>query len=126
MSDIGVIVYRHKILILHQPLLRYRLDFVHQVKLKAHGLLILILVIGFHPIAVSPTSAGMIMSLLYASRNSISLVGVLAVVRYAHRTLGSSFGQIPFALLSQVLMILSKDQFMTLTCPLACGCVGDE
>ena len=126
MSDIGVIVYRHEILILHQPLLRYHLDFVHQVKLKAHGLLILILVIGFHLIAVSPTSAGMIMSLLYASRNNISPVGVLAVVRYAHRTLGSSSDQIPFAPSSRVLMIWSKDQFVTSTCPLACGCAGDE
>ena len=75
---------------------------------------------------MSHTSAGMTALLPYASQNGVSPVGVLAVVWYAYRTLGSSSGQIPFALLSQVLMILSKDQFMTLTCPLACGCVGDE
>jgi len=55
---------------------------------------------------------------LYASRNGVSLVGVQAVVLYAHSTLGSSFGHIPFAPLSQVLMILGKDQFVTSTCPL--------
>ena len=45
---------------------------------------------------MSPTSTRMIASLLYASRNSISLMGVLAVVWYAHKTLGSSSGQMPF------------------------------
>ena len=75
---------------------------------------------------MSLISTGMIASLLHASRNGVSLVGVLAVVRYAHRTLGSSFGQIPFAPLSWVLIILSKDRFMTSTCPLAYGCAGNE
>ena len=40
-------------------------------------------------------------SVPYASRNDVSLVGVLAIVQYAHRTLGSSSGQIPFARSSQ-------------------------
>ena len=75
---------------------------------------------------MSPTSAGMIVSLPYASRNDVSLVGVLLVVWYAHRTFGSSSDQIPFAPLSRVLMILSKDQFVTSICPLAYGCAGDE
>ena len=75
---------------------------------------------------MSPTSAGMTASVLYASRNGVSLVGVLAVVRYAHRTLGSSSRQIPFAPSSWVLIILNKDQFVTSTYPLACGCAGDE
>ena len=75
---------------------------------------------------MSPTSAGMTASLPYARRNGVSLVGVLVVVQYAHRTLGNSSGQIPFAPSSQVLIILSKDQFVTSTCPLACGCAGDQ
>ena len=54
MSDIGVVVFCHEILIPRQYLLRYRSDFVHQVKLKAHGLLILILVVVLHPIAYEP------------------------------------------------------------------------
>ena len=68
---------------------------------------------------VSHTSAGMTASLPYASQNGVSPVGVLAVVLYAHKTLGSSSGHIPFAPLSRVLMILSKDRYMTSTCPLA-------
>ena len=75
---------------------------------------------------MSPTSAGMTGSLPYASQNGVSPVGVLAVVQYAHRTLGSSSGQIPFTPSRRVLMILSKDLFVTSTCLLACGCVGDE
>ena len=62
----------------------------------------------------------------YASPNGVSPIGVLVVVRYAHRTFGNSLGQIPFAPSSRVLMILSKDRFVTLTCPLAYGCAGDE
>ena len=57
-------------------------------------------------------------SVPYASQNDISPVGVLTIVRYAHRTLGSSSGQIPFAPSSQVLMILRNDRFVTSTCPL--------
>ena len=51
----------------------------------------------------------------YASRNGVSPVGVLAVVRYAHKTLCSSSGQIPFAPSSRVLMIFSNVLFMTST-----------
>ena len=75
---------------------------------------------------MSPISAGITTSLPYASQNGVSPVGVLAVVLYAYRMLSSSSGQIPFAPSSSVLIILSKDQFMTLTCPLACGCAGEE
>ena len=68
----------------------------------------------------------MIASLLYASRNGVSLVGVLVVVQYAHKTLVSSSSQMPFAPSSRVLMILSKDRFVTSTYSLACEWVGDE
>ena len=73
-----------------------------------------------------PISAGMTASAPYVSRNGVSPVGVLAVVRYAHKTLGSLSGQIPFAASSRVLMIFSNVQFVTSTCPFAYGCVGDE
>ena len=46
---------------------------------------------------MNPTSTGMISLLPYASRNGVSLVGVMAVVLYAHSTLGNSSGHIPFA-----------------------------
>ena len=75
---------------------------------------------------MSPTSARIIASLPYASRNGVSPMGVLAVVQYAHRMLGSSSGQLPFAPSSQVLIILSKDWFVTSTCPLACRCAGES
>ena len=68
----------------------------------------------------------MTVSLLYVSRNGVSPVGVLVVVQYAHKTLGSSSGHMPFTPSSQVLMILSKDQFVTSTYPLACGWAGEE
>ena len=41
---------------------------------------------------MSPTSAGITASLSYASQNDVSLVGVLAVILYAHSMLGSSSG----------------------------------
>ena len=65
-------------------------------------------------------------SLPNAKQNSVSPIGVRVVVLYAHKTIGSSFGHIPFALSSRVLISLSKDQFVTSTCPLACGWVGEE
>ena len=68
----------------------------------------------------------MIASLSYVNQNSVSPVGVLAVVLYAHNMLGSTFGHTPFVPSSQVLMILSKDRFVTSTCPLACGWAGEE
>ena len=52
---------------------------------------------------VSPTSARMTASLSYASRNGVSPVGVLAIILYAHSTLGNSSGHIPFTHLSRVL-----------------------
>ena len=39
---------------------------------------------------MSPISARITTSLPYANRKGVSLVGVLAVARYAHSTLGSS------------------------------------
>ena len=69
---------------------------------------------------------GITVLLLYANRNGVSPVSVLAVVLYAHSMLGSSSGHIPFVALRRVLMILSKDRFMTSTCLLACGWVGEE
>ena len=45
---------------------------------------------------MSPTSARITASLPYASRNGVSHVGVLAVVLYAHGTLGSSSSHTPF------------------------------
>ena len=68
---------------------------------------------------VSSTSVGIIVSLPYASRNDVSLIGIFAVVLYAHKTLGNSSDHIPFVPSSQVLMILSKDRFVTSICPLA-------
>ena len=61
----------------------------------------------------------MIASLLYVSRNDVSPLGVLTIVLYAHSMLGNSSEHIPFAPLSRVLIILSKDRFMTLTYSLA-------
>ena len=40
--------------------------------------------------------------------------------------LGSSSSHSPFAPSSRVLMSLSKDQFVTSTCPLACGWPEDK
>ena len=54
MSDIRVVVFYHEILISRQSLLHCRSDFVHQVELKVHGLLILILTVVLHPIACEP------------------------------------------------------------------------
>ena len=58
--------------------------------------------------------------------NGVSPVVILIVVLYAHKILGSSSGHIPFAPSSQVLIILSKDRFVTSPCPLTnsgCGCL---
>ena len=46
-----------------------------------------------------------------ASLKGVSLVGVWAIVLYAHETLGSLFGHISFAPLRWVLIIFSMDQF---------------
>ena len=64
--------------------------------------------------------------LSYVSRNGVSPVGVLAVVLYAYSTFGNSSSHMPFAPSSRVLIILSKDQFVTSTYPLAWGWVGEE
>ena len=75
---------------------------------------------------MSPTSAEMIASFLYVSRNGVSPVGILAVVLYAYSTLENSSGHMPFAPSSRVLIILSKDWFVTSTCPLVWGWAGEE
>ena len=54
------------------------------------------------------TSTGMTASLPKASLKGVSPVGVLTVVRYAHRTPGSSSNRTPFAPSSRVLMIFNK------------------
>ena len=64
--------------------------------------------------------------LLNAKGKGVSPVGVLSVVLYAQKTLGSLSSHTPFAPSSQVLMILSKDRFVTSICPLACGWVSEE
>ena len=51
MSDIGVIVFRHEILIPRQSLLCYYTDFVDQIQLKANGLIILPFYVVLHSIA---------------------------------------------------------------------------
>ena len=71
------------------------------------------------------TSAGMNASFPHVSQNGVSPVGVLAVVLYAHM-LGNSSSHMPFVLSSRVLIILSKDWFLTSTCPLAWGWAGKE
>ena len=45
----------------------------------------------------SPTLARMTTLLPYASLNSVSPVGTLVIVLYAHKTLGNSSSHIPFA-----------------------------
>ena len=70
---------------------------------------------------MSPNPAGMIASLPYANRNGVFSIGVLGVVLYAYSMLSSSSGHTLFAPSSQVLIILSKDRFVTSTCPLAWG-----
>lgn len=60
-------------------------------------------------------------SLSNARQKGVSPIGVRAVVLYAHKVLGSSFDYIPFDPSSRVLIILSKDRFVTSTYPLVCG-----
>ena len=68
----------------------------------------------------------MMASLPNARQKGVSPVDVQAVVLYAHKTPRSLSSQIPFAPLSQVLIILSKNPFITLTCPLAYGWVSEK
>ena len=53
-------------------------------------------------------------------------VGVLIVVLQAHKMLGNSSGQAPFASSNLASIILSSVRFITSVCSLACGCLGDE
>ena len=79
-----------------------------------------------HPIPYKSDFARMTALFPYVSQNGVSFVGVLAIVLYVNSMLGNSSGHIPFALLSRVLIILSKDRFVTLTCPLGWGWAGEE
>ena len=54
MSDFGVIVLRHEVLVLYQPLLSYYPDLTHQVKLQAYSFIIFVLVIVLHLVACEP------------------------------------------------------------------------
>ena len=72
-----------------------------------------------YPVACESTSVGMTALLPYVSQNGVSPVGILAIVLYAYSTLGNSSNHIPFAPSSRVLIILSKDRFVTSICPLA-------
>ena len=75
---------------------------------------------------MSLISAGMTASFPYVNQNGVSHVSVLAVILYVHSMLGNSLGHMPFALSSRVLIILSKDRFVTSTSTLACGWAGEE
>ena len=66
---------------------------------------------------MSPTSARITASLPYASRNGVSYVGVLAVVLYAHSTLGSSFSHTPFAPLEPSLDNFKQGSVLDLNLP---------
>ena len=56
----------------------------------------------------------------------VSPIEVLVVIVYAHKILGNSSSQAPFASSNKALMILSIVQFVTSTWPLAWGWPGDE
>ena len=58
------------------------------------------------------------------SLKGASPVGVLAVVLYAHKTLGNSFGHASLASSNLALMILSSVRFVIFVCSFACGCLG--
>ena len=66
---------------------------------------------------MSPTSARITASLPYASRNGVSHVGVLAVVLYAHSTLGSSSSHTPFAPLEPSLDNFKQESVPDLNLP---------
>ena len=51
MSDFGVVVLHHEVLVSCQPLLNCCPDLVHQVKLQAYSFIILILIIVLHLVA---------------------------------------------------------------------------
>ena len=54
----------------------------------------------------------------YTSQNGVPPVGVLAVVRYAHRMLGNSSGQMPFAPLEPGLNDLEQGLVRDLDLPI--------
>ena len=117
---------RHVILVPCEPLFCCRPDFIYQIELKAYGLVIPAFVMVVYPIACKSDFSWMTTSLPYVSQKGVSPVGVLTVVLYIHSTIGNSLGHMPFAPLSRVLIILSKDRLVTSTCPLAYGWAGEE
>ena len=60
-----------------------------------------------------------------ASLKGVSLVGVWAIVLYAHEMLGSLFGHISFAPSRRILIIFSMDQFVTFDLSIGL-CVGGK
>ena len=54
MSDLGIVVLRHAILVPYKPLFCYRPDFVYQIKLKAYGFIVLAFVMIVYPVACKP------------------------------------------------------------------------
>ena len=94
---------------------RYFPQFIEQIKIDFQFFAILWFVehCGFE--ASESNSTGMIASIQNVKLKGVSLVRVLAVVLYAHKTLGNLSIQAPFALSSRALIILSKVRFVTST-----------
>ena len=73
---------------------------------------------------VTMTLGGMIASEPYATEKGVSPVARLLVVRYAHKTPGSSSGHLPF-LSERVFLRHSRMLLLdALACPLPCGYRG--
>ena len=64
------------------------------------------------------TSAGMIASALYVKENGVSPVDLRGVIRYAHKTLGSSSAQFPMAPSNLFFNPLRIVLLMASACPL--------
>ena len=72
------------------------------------------------------TSAGIIASAPYVKENGVSPVDILGVVRYAHRTLGSSSAHLPFASSSLFFNPFTIALLVASACPLLWGYAGVE
>ena len=72
------------------------------------------------------TSAGITASTPYVRENGVSLVDLRGVVRYAHKTLGSSLAQLPLALSSLLFNPFNIVLLMVSAYPLLWGYVGVE
>ena len=121
-----VIVFGHLLLILRHPARSSFSNFVQAIQIDLQ----LIIVVVFMEellsnVGDSHFNQDYCLNTIGESKG-VSLVGVLAVVMYAHRTLGNSSDQAPFASSNQALMILISVQFVTFVCLFAFGCLGDE